>query len=101
MKRNAIIRAFLAVALVLSILPKSNGDQAQYFYDDLGRLSGVADSAGNTAIYNYDAVGNLLSITRNTPPEPASAFIFSHPEADLSLRRSQFKVMASARRRRS
>lgn len=43
-------------------------DQAQYLYDDQGRLSGIADSTGALAIYNYDAVGNLLSIDRLTPP---------------------------------
>ena len=39
-------------------------DQAQYFYDELGRLTTVIDGSGNTAVYNYDAVGNLLSIDR-------------------------------------
>src|SRR2546422_1378143 len=42
--------------------------EAQYAYDDLGRLTTVVDEAGNTAIYNYDAVGNLLSIDRFTVP---------------------------------
>lgn len=41
-------------------------DQAQYFYDELGRLVGVVDGQGNAAVYNYDAVGNLLSIQRFT-----------------------------------
>ena len=41
--------------------------EAQYAYDDLGRLTTVVDETGNTAIYNYDAVGNLLSIDRFTP----------------------------------
>jgi len=41
-------------------------DQAQYIYDDLGRLVQVIDGQGNVAMYQYDAVGNLLSITRNT-----------------------------------
>ncbi|WP_175304441.1 RHS repeat domain-containing protein [Candidatus Nitrospira nitrificans] len=41
-------------------------DQAQYIYDDLGRLSQMIDGQGNVATYTYDAVGNLLSITRNT-----------------------------------
>jgi len=44
----------------------STADQAQYIYDDLGRLSQVIDGQGNVATYQYDAVGNLLSITRNT-----------------------------------
>jgi YD repeat-containing protein len=32
----------------------------------MGRLSQVIDGQGNVATYTYDAVGNLLSITRNT-----------------------------------
>lgn len=44
----------------------TSADQAQYIYDDLGRLSQVIDGQGNVATYTYDAVGNLLSITRNT-----------------------------------
>lgn len=35
-----------------------------YVYDELGRLVAVTDGNGETAIYAYDAVGNLLSITR-------------------------------------
>ncbi|HZE71919.1 MAG TPA: IPT/TIG domain-containing protein [Pyrinomonadaceae bacterium] len=35
-----------------------------YVYDELGRLVAVIDSAGETAVYTYDAVGNLLSISR-------------------------------------
>jgi YD repeat-containing protein len=41
-------------------------DTAQYIYDDLGRLSQVIDGQGNVVTCQYDAVGNLLSITRNT-----------------------------------
>ena len=39
-------------------------DAPAYVYDDAGRLTAVIDPTGDTAIYNYDAVGNLLSITR-------------------------------------
>jgi YD repeat-containing protein len=35
-----------------------------YVYDELGRLASVIDRAGDAAVYNYDAVGNLLSIDR-------------------------------------
>jgi YD repeat-containing protein len=35
-----------------------------YQYDDVGRLIGVVDSLQGAAGYSYDAVGNLLSITR-------------------------------------
>ena len=41
-------------------------DQAQYFYDELGRLIGVVDGQNNAAVYNYDEVGNLLKIDRFT-----------------------------------
>lgn len=53
----------LCAAVVLS---SAVADQAQCIYDDLGRLSQVIDGQGNVATYTYDAVGNLLSITRNT-----------------------------------
>ena len=49
-----------------SVPSRTIADQAQYIYDDLGRLSQVIDGQGNVATYTYDAVGNLLSITRNT-----------------------------------
>jgi YD repeat-containing protein len=48
-------------------------DQASFFYDALGRLVAVVDSQGNTAIYTYDKVGNLLSITRGTVTAPVIA----------------------------
>ena len=36
-----------------------------YVYDDLGRLSRVVDQNNDCATYEYDAVGNILSITRS------------------------------------
>lgn len=62
------LRCFLIMALGLTLLQPvpTIADQAQYIYDDLGRLSQVIDGQGNVATYTYDAVGNLLSITRNT-----------------------------------
>ena len=38
---------------------------ATYAYDDLNRLVSVVDPSGDSAVYTYDAVGNLLSIERN------------------------------------
>ena len=54
------------VATTLALPVVMQADQAQYFYDELGRLVGVVDGQGNAAVYNYDAVGNLLSIQRFT-----------------------------------
>jgi len=64
----------LLFAVVLSWPLSTSADQAQYFYDELGRLVGVIDGQGNIASYEYDAVGNLLSISRGavTPPTISS-----------------------------
>jgi YD repeat-containing protein len=43
-----------------------NNGPVNYVYDDLGRLAGVIDVNGNAAEYSYDAVGNILSISRFT-----------------------------------
>ena len=70
MKQMAYSRilSVVACALMLCVLVPALtvADQAQYIYDDLGRLTQVIDGQGNVATYTYDAVGNLLSITRNT-----------------------------------
>ena len=36
----------------------------EYGYDELGRLVFVSDQTGSAAMYSYDAVGNLLAISR-------------------------------------
>ena len=59
-----LLCSFLAAAFALPAA--THADQAQYFYDELGRLVGVVDSQGNAAIYTYDEVGNLLAIQRFT-----------------------------------
>jgi len=43
-----------------------NNGPVSYIYDDLGRLVAVIDVKGNAAEYSYDAVGNILSISRFT-----------------------------------
>lgn len=42
-----------------------------YVYDDVGRLTGVIDAAGDSAGYRYDAAGNLVGIQRAAPGGPA------------------------------
>lgn len=48
-----------------SLQSQSTG-AVSYVYDGLGRLVGVTSPSGDTAIYHYDAVGNLLSISRQS-----------------------------------
>ena len=44
----------------------SSAGSVNYIYDDTGRLIKVISETCDTAVYNYDAVGNLISITRAT-----------------------------------
>lgn len=63
------LRYCLILCLLIALLTVPaplRSDQAQYFYDELGRLIGVVDGSGNVAVYNYDEVGNLLSIDQFT-----------------------------------
>src|SRR5437867_8261643 len=47
-----------------------------YLYDALTRLRAVVDLSGDTATYSYDAVGNLLGISRHNSSQ-ASVIEFS------------------------
>ena len=68
--RSWMVQVLFLLALTLAWPLSPSADQAQYFYDELGRLSAVVDGAGNTAYYQYDAVGNLLAIVRDTDTAP-------------------------------
>jgi len=50
----------------LSFAPAAAHAEITYIYDRIGRLIGVVDPAGDTAVYHYDAVGNLTSISRQS-----------------------------------
>ena len=52
--------------LVLAISVPSPASDISYVYDSLGRVLAVIDPATNTAVYAYDAVGNVTGITRQT-----------------------------------
>jgi YD repeat-containing protein len=52
-------------------LQSSGTNPISYVYDELGRLIGVVDSAGDSATYKYDAVGNILSISRQSSSQLA------------------------------
>jgi YD repeat-containing protein len=58
--------SWLVTACFSGCFRQTNGP-VQYVYDALGRLVGAIDANQNAAVYNYDAVGNILSITRYTP----------------------------------
>lgn len=76
---KAMLLLLLHLAFAFSNVCLVYSDQAQYLYDDQGRLTSVSDSTGSTAVYNYDAVGNLLSIDRFTPPGSGIGIYFVNP----------------------
>ncbi len=61
----------LLLALLCLSNPNVSSDQAKFFYDALGRLGAVLNDQGEIALYSYDAVGNLLEISRNQAPTVA------------------------------
>ena len=64
----------------------------------LGRLTQVIDPSGNTATYNYDAVGNLLSITRSTT-SPSGLAISSFAPSEGGVRQKSSTVGSKGRNR--
>jgi len=55
--------AVISAAYTISATQNAFNGPVNYLYDDLGRLAGVVDSQGNAAVYTYDAIGNILSIS--------------------------------------
>jgi YD repeat-containing protein len=70
---SVLLAILICVALPFALHAQSG---VTYAYDDLGRLTAVIDPSGNAAGYSYDAVGNLLAITRYTSSQ-VSALNFS------------------------
>ena len=53
-----------APELIPTAFQTTESGPVNYVYDSLGRLVAVIGSSGDAAVYNYDAVGNILSIQR-------------------------------------
>ncbi len=65
MTRTIERRIALTLILMVASAAASAQTPIQYMYDEVGRLIAVIDPAGDTAVYHYDAVGNVLSIDRH------------------------------------
>ncbi len=52
-----------------------------YAYDGLGRLIAAMDPQGQAAICQYDAVGNILAINRDTESGPVDIFCWARRAA--------------------
>ena len=63
--------AYLLALFFASALWAAAAADVIYVYDDVGRLTGVIDAAGDSAGYRYDAAGDLVGIQRRAPGGPA------------------------------
>jgi len=78
-RREGLAYGIALVALALSLTgPADAVADITYVYDELDRLVRVIRADGEAATYSYDAVGNLLSITRSSGV-PLGASISSSP----------------------
>ena len=87
MTKKIALRSVMFVWTLVATLVLSVGslaaDQAQYFYDELGRLIGVVNGQGEAAVYNYDEVGNLLKIDRFTTTNGSIGIFVVTPASSL------------------
>ncbi|WP_043418371.1 IPT/TIG domain-containing protein [Cupriavidus basilensis] len=75
---RSLCDTFLAFAMmVLGVFAGGSlvwGAAYNFAYDEVGRLTGVVDEAGNTAIYAYDAAGNITAIGRGSAAVSVMSF---------------------------
>jgi YD repeat-containing protein len=65
--QTSCLKAFLVLGILIVAVAASGqtvSGPVTYSYDELGRLIGAVASTGEAVRYNYDSVGNILSITR-------------------------------------
>lgn len=71
---HIVLVAWTVIILTFSVYGQSG--TTQYIYDNNGRLKAVTVPTGETVVYEYDAAGNLVSITRqNNPIVSLSGFV--------------------------
>ena len=63
---KTLLIAGLLFLLCPLVRPQTPTNTTVYVYDELGRLKAVITPSGDVAVYNYDAAGNIVSITRQT-----------------------------------
>ena len=72
MGRRSWVALLVSVPLLVLGLPAppaaaaTQSDPISYAYDDAGRLRAVIDPSAGAAVYSYDSVGNLVSISRQS-----------------------------------
>ncbi len=75
-----------STVISLSLATYCQTGTTQYIYDDNGRLTAVILPSGETSIYNYDAAGNIISVTRQyNSIVLISSFVYSQPDCQTDL----------------
>ncbi len=64
--RPGLVRRWACLLVLLGLSTVTQAGDISYVYDGLGRLIAVIDPATDTAVYSYDAVGNLTGIARQS-----------------------------------
>ncbi|KAF0145009.1 MAG: hypothetical protein FD156_1336 [Nitrospirae bacterium] len=75
-----LIAYLLVICLLLLIPSLSFASDGNYIYDDTGRLIKTISETGEVATYNYDGVGNLISITTHTISQNPPALNSINPD---------------------
>jgi len=87
-----IILIFLCISIF--ILPSlSTGDSVDYFYDDNGRLVKATKSSNLRILYQYDEVGNLISIIKETNTPQALPPVLQGIDPDIFLIGTNYYVI--------
>lgn len=77
----------------IETIESPNGALVTYSYDNARRLTGMADSLGNTIAYTLDAAGNILTEERR---DPGNALKYTHAQTFDELSRLLTSVGAGA-----
>ena len=83
-----LVSGLAVVLLVLAIampMYAQNNTAFQYFYNNTGQLIKVIDSSSNEIDYTYDAVGNILQITRGTAPGGLAILNFTPQQGPIGM----------------
>src|SRR5574337_1907201 len=70
--------SLLVGVFMVAVARPAAAQQTCYGYDEAGRLTAVVNEQGQTIVYDYDAVGNILATHRNDATGPV-AITFVHP----------------------
>jgi len=89
--RQITVAIFLCVFLLLPSLSFSGS--VDYLYDDNGRLVRVSNSDNTRILYQYDEVGNLISILKETSTPQALPPVLQSIEPDIFLIGNNYNII--------